>query len=203
MSHRWTAIPRQILFLSTLTIAAIGTGAGSASALAISPNPVDLLDFETSELVAHVTLVGTTTGAPAGGVTLGGAVAPADQTLLFTVEYVDPFSLGPLAVVGVDRSSGVWSALGWVPGAGVDWSLFSSLYGGSAAIAGPLDYGQTSDVFFVSAASLPVGTTLDFSFQGYHGVPLAYGSATVVPEPTMLALLAGGLALLSRAARRR
>ena len=39
------------------------------------------------------------------------------------------------------------------------------------------------------------------SIQGFHGVPFASGSATVVPEPVTLALLAGGLAAL--AVRRR
>jgi len=193
-------LPQRIVFLSALVLAAIG--ARDAAALSIAPNPVAMPNLETAEIVANIRLVGTITGAPAGGVTLRGAVAPTDQTLLFTVEHLFANSDGPLAAIGVSRASGVWSALGWVPGSGVDWSLYSSLYGGDAAIAGPLDYGQTSDVFFVSAASLPVGTTLDFSFQGYHGVPLAFASATVVPESGTLALVTGGLALLARARRR-
>jgi len=193
-------LSQKLVLLAAL--AAIALGAAPAQALSISPTSVDLVEFESGTLVvATITLVGTTTGLPAGGVTLRGAVAPADETLLFVVEYDFPDSLGPLAAVGVTRATGTWSGLGWVPGPDVDWSLASSLFGGSAGIAAPLDHGQTSDVFFVSAASIPVGTELDFSFQGWHGVPLAYGSATVVPEPTTLALLTGGLALLARARR--
>lgn len=189
--------------LGLLLAMGIGLGAEQAAALGISPNPVDLLGFE-DELVARVTLVGTATGTPAGGITLAGAAAPSDETLLFTVEYVAQ-SIGPLAMVGVQRSGGVWSALGWVPGADVDWSsaIYPTLNSLAAIASWALDTGLTSDVFFVSASNLPAGTTLAFGLQGYHGVPYGQGSATIVPEPTTLALLAGGLALLSRAARRR
>lgn len=178
--------------------AALAFAASPAAALSMSPNPVDLI-FE--GLAARVTLVGSTTGLPAGGITLGGAVAPADEVLLFTVEYIQA-SISPLAFVGVQRSGGVWSAVGWVPGANVDWSsTFGGVSSAATIISNTLDTGLVSDAFFVSAASLPIGTTLDFSFQGYHGVPLGMGSATVVPEPATLALLAGGLVLLARGRR--
>lgn len=188
--------------LSSLALLSLLAGAQPASALGIAPNPVELLYFG-EEVVARITLVGTATGLPAGGVTLRGSVAPSDESLLFTVEYVEPNSLGPLGAVGVQRSSGTWSALGWIPGANVDWSIHSSLSGATAGIAGPLESGQTSDVFFLSSASIAPGTTLDFQFSGWHGVPYGTGSATVVPEPGTAALLAGGLALLARARRRR
>ncbi len=174
--------------------------AAPATALSITPNPLDLTFFS-PDVVARVAFVGETTGAPAGGITFRGAVAPTDVTLLFTVEYVAQ-SISNLAQMQLTRSSGTWSAVGWVPGSGIDWSDSFQLVGGTAHLfSGLLDTGDTSDVFFVSASSVPVGTEIEFQFQGYHGVPYGFGTATVIPEPATLALLGAGLAIL--ATRRR
>jgi hypothetical protein len=63
--------------------------------------------------VATITLVGTATGTPAGGVIQQGSVAPIDEALLFQVEYVYEDSLGPPGAVGLARSGRSWSGLGW------------------------------------------------------------------------------------------
>lgn len=179
-------------------LVAISTGwiAAPATALSITPNPLDLTDFD-EQAVARVTFVGSVTGVPTDGITLRGAVAPTDVSLLFTVEYL-ALSLGPLAQVQVIRSSGSWSAVGWIPGSDANWSSSFAL---GQISSFDLDTGGTSDVFFLSTASIPDGTSLDFYFQGYHGVPYGTGTATVVPEPATLALFAAGLAIV--ATRRR
>lgn len=154
--------------------------------------------------MARFTFVGESTGLPAGGVVLAGAVAPTDTVLMFTVEYVAQ-SIAPLALVQIGRTEGSLSGMGWLPGTGDDWALFAlgTFPQAVASFASStLDTGATGDVIFVSAASFPDGTTLGFYFQGYHGVPQAFGNATVVPEPVTATLLAGGLALLARARRR-
>lgn len=171
-----------------------------ATALSITPNPLDLTYFG-EEVVARVTFVGSVTGVPADGITLRGAVAPTDESLLFTVEYIAQ-SISNLGFVGVTRSSGAWSAVGWVPGSGVDWSEALQLVRGTAqTFSGLLDTGDTSDVFFVSTSSIPDGTSLEFYFQGYHSVPYGTGTAVVVPEPATLALVAAGLAIVARCRR--
>lgn len=176
----------------------IGSIAGQpASALSITPNPLDLTYFG-EELVARITFVGSVTGAPTDGITLRGTVAPTDVSLLFTVEYIAQ-SIAPLAQVQVLAPSVSWSAVGWIPGPDVDWSTSFSL-GHIASFE--LDTGGTSDVFFFSAASIPDGTSLEFYFSGYHGVPYGTGAATVVPEPTTLALVAAGLAIVATRRRR-
>jgi hypothetical protein len=172
-----------------------------ASALSITPNPLDLTYFD-EEVVARITFVGSVTGTPTDGITLRGTVAPTDVSLLFTVEYIAQ-SISNLGFVGVTRSSGSWSAVGWIPGSNVDWSDAFQLVGGTAQLfSGLLDTGDTSDVFFVSASSIPDGTSLEFYFQGYHGVPYGTGTATVVPEPATLALVAAGLAIVATRRRR-
>jgi hypothetical protein len=183
-------------------ILALALGAsGPSDALSLAPNPVALVGFEA--LVARFTFVGESTGAPAGGIVLAGTVAPTDTVLMFAVEYVAQ-SIAPLALAQIGRTSGTLSGLGWIPGGADDWSYFAfgPFPGPTASFASnTLDTGATGDVIFVAAASFPAGTTLAFYFQGYHGVPQAYASATVVPEPMTFALLAGGLAAL--AVRRR
>lgn len=177
-------------------------GVADASAVTVSPNPIDLSD--PGGIVARFTFVGESTGLPAGGVVLAGAVAPTDVVLMFTVEYVAQ-SISPLALAQVGRSAGTLSGMGWIPGDGDDWALFAlgTFPQAVASFASAtLDTGAVGDVIFISAASFPEGTALGFYFQGFHGVPQASGSATVVPEPMTAALLAGGLALLARARRR-
>jgi hypothetical protein len=182
-------------------LAAIALGAAPAQAVSVTPDPIDLVNLE---LVARFHFVGESIGLPADGVVLAGSVAPTDTVLMFTVEYVAQ-SISQLALAQIGLVSGTLSGMGWIPGASDDWQYFQfgTFPGPTASFASPtLDTGDTSDVLFVAAASFAVGTELGFYFQGYHGVPNAFGSATVVPEPTTLALLTGGLALLARARRR-
>jgi len=184
-----------------LSISIGSFAATPATALSMTPNPLDLTYFG-EELVARVTFVGSVLGAPTDGITLRGAVAPTDVSLLFTVEYIAQ-SIAPLAQLQMIRSSGAWSAVGWIPGSNVDWSGSFQLVGTTAHIYSfDLDTAGTSDVFFVSTPSIADGTGLDFSFQGYHGVPYGLATATVVPEPTTLPLVAAGLAIVATRRRR-
>ena len=117
--------------LSVVAVAALC--ASSARATTIAPNPVDLYDF--SELAARVTLVAATTGLPAGGVLLAGAVAPTDVVLVLSVEYIAP-SIENLAIFTVTRTTGTWTGMGWVPGVNPDWSRYA-LAGRSRVVASP------------------------------------------------------------------
>lgn len=183
---------RVVSIAAVVLVVALGTPAAAT----IAPNPVDLM--ESTQLSARITLVGTTTGLPAGALMMDGAVGASDVTLLFEVEYIAS-GISPLAFVQIARTGG-WTGMGWVPGPNEDWSDFFSNSGflGDTArfISDILFTGETSDVFFVSAASLAAGETLSFSFQGYHGVPYGTANASWVPEPATAALVAGGLALL-------
>jgi hypothetical protein len=175
----------------------------SAHAASIVPNPV-LIANSADLPVAEITLVGTTTGLPAGGIVFSGTPAPSDLTLLLTVRYVGPGTLAS-SQTGLFGFP-VWSSAGWIPGTGVDWTRgvasgggFGFAAGQSAAIA----TGAVTDVLFISAASIDVGEVMIFGFDG--GSLATYGEAEVtwVPEPGTLALLTGGLALLARASDRR
>jgi hypothetical protein len=186
--------------LLAVTLLAFQLFATAAHAGSILPNPVDVIGL--SSTIARITLIGTTTGTPAGGVALAGSVAAGDETLLFTVAYLAE-GLVPFAFVSLDRLNGeAWSGVGWIPGAAVDWSLGEASGSFASVYSHTLFVGATSDVFFVSASSFVVGETFRFSFVGNHGYPDGQETATWVPEPGTLALLACGLVYLSGAARR-
>jgi len=192
------------LVLVSLALAGIAISSASASrADSIFPNPVDLL--RGANVDARLTLVGTTTGVPAGGVVLTDeSGAPTDLTLLITFQNLASTPPSPIVEVLLQRTNALWSRIGWIPGAGVDWTAgVVSTGGGNDAFArtATLATGATTDVLFVSAAGLDVGEALTMFFVPRSTPGFAQGSATWVPEPHTLALLTGGLALLARARR--
>jgi hypothetical protein len=191
------------LVRSFLVVVCLGV-ASAAHAGTIVPNPVTIANTAAVPL-AVVTLVGTTTGMPAGGIVFNGFPASSDLTLLLTVQNVWPASptFSQIGVLG----DPLWSSVGWIPGAGSNWTMgnFST---GSAALgqSAAIPTGGVTDVFFITVPGIDVGEVLNVVFwNGLPGPPgPTTGSAPVtwVPEPGTLALLTGGLALLARARRR-
>ena len=176
--------------------------ATATSAGTIVPNPVDAIGAG-SVVNARFLLIGTTTGLPAGGIVLGGDVAPSDTVLLLSVEYTGAPNLAATQIA-IDRlGGGAFTNIGWIPGADVDWTAAVQPLPNLAFLqSGALVNGAVTDVFFLSAAGFTPGETFRFVFSPPGGGPGGIGEAQWVPEPGTLALLAGGLVLLSRAARR-
>jgi len=175
--------------------------ASIATAGSIVPNPLTIAN-SASVALAQVTLVGSSTGTPSGGVVLAGSAAPTDLTLLLTVQYLGPGS-PTFSQLGLFADP-LWSSVGWIPGAGVDWTKGATSVGAALAQSAAIATGAVTDVLFITVPSIDVGKQIDVAF--WNGSSNASGSgdefATWVPEPGTLALLAGGLALLARARRR-
>lgn len=170
--------------------------AAPASALTMTPNPANFAD-DLFSFDGGVTLEEVVSGTPAGGVVQDGSVGAGDTTLVFTLSITDG-SLDNLTIF-TDPGSDIASGAGTVPGAGVDVTLGEidpvNYEFGSGVAAG-----ETSDRFFVSYPSLPLGTELSFELALGLGV---LSTAEVVPEPASAALLGLGLAGLAAGRSRR
>jgi len=176
--------------------------ASAAHAGTFVPNPVSIANAA-DDALAQVTLVGTATGVPAGGIVLDGSAGPSDLTLLLTLRYVGPGS-PTFTQLGLFADP-LWSSVGWIPGADVDWTSGAHTAGSAAfAQSAAIATGAVTDVLFITVPSIDVGKVLLFGFTNGSGSASGGGqaAATWVPEPGTLALVAGGLALLARAARR-
>jgi hypothetical protein len=196
----------RVAFAVLAACLAVAASALPAGALSITPDPVVFnLDLGGGVLLkGNFNFVGLVTGTPGGGIVLDGSVAATDITLIFTA-MVDSdsdiglattyiFSSPPLA------SSPVFSAVGTIPGAGVD--VTDGFVGSSSATVhydspNELDPGETSDAFFLSFSSISIGDQL-----GMEYVVLPLGTMTVVPEPEMAALLLVGFGALGWHVRR-
>lgn len=168
---------------------------GPAWAISISPNPLPLYGPDEAAL----NLVGAGVGLPAGGVVLDGTVAAGDIVLAFEFEAYPSAVFLPAGTFEWNYAVGspatpTMTAVGTVLGPGLDIASATAGAPGGLSLAGVLDPGTTSDVFFIAFATSPVGAEIDFS--GLGGL-LPLGSFTVVPEPTTsLLLLVAGAACL-------
>jgi hypothetical protein len=198
------AIPRLRIVLSVGSAYLLLAGTPApATGLAITPDPAvfDLLIGGSDHFKGNIDFVGMVTGAPAGGVVLGGSVGAGDVTLMFTATIDSDSALGMASTnifpFPVLASSPVFSAVGTIPDGGADVSLqFADSDSAIILYDDPGDFelnpGQTSDTFFLSFSSISVGDQLGFEY-----VVLPLGTLTVVPEPGALGLLALGACALA------
>jgi len=195
----------------------LGAGwAGTASALSFDPNPVS---FDDGTVAGTITLT-STTGVPSGGVVdpdVGdGSVASTDITIVFQVSVTS----GTLDAIGASVfepaifSGPDISGAGDVPGSGdqsasdigpsgSNGAEFKFLAGDPAS--GTLGAGETSDLLFISFASVKTDGTQVVNFMispDGGGSDFTESSTIAVPEPATLLLAFAGLAGLLRASRR-
>jgi hypothetical protein len=178
----------------------------ASAALTINPNPTT---FSNGTDVGSITLVGTATGVPSGGTVLAGTVGAGDVSLIFQVTMTG----GALESLGVG-ASGIGgppflssTGAGWIPGSDVDITSVTGTAGTRIFdfdADGELDAGQTSDLFFVSYASLPDDGTrqVNFMVNGSTGSDIPVSAILEAPEPGVLGLLALGVGALGLALKR-
>jgi hypothetical protein len=180
--------------------------ASPASSLSIDPNP---LSFDNGAGVfGTITLVGTATGLPAGGEVLAGLVGASDVVLLFEA-FVDAGS-GAVDAIGAGVFQPPFTGIsstgaGRIADGGVDISGVSGTAGTRIfGFAGNLDPGETSDVFFVSFASLSTdgSQVINFMISPASGASDFTATSTIVPEPSVFLLFGLGTAALAGIARR-
>jgi hypothetical protein len=139
-------------------------------------------------LEGELTLVGTVTGVPDGGVVQVGSVAADDVSLIWQLRFEnnDP-SVGILIQVFFEPFTGA----GWIPGAEpdglVDVTAVPGHYSPDTATFSYVNSpGATTDLFFSSYDWIDPGATLRI---GDEHSALPVGDAVVIPEPGTVELL--------------
>ena len=194
----------RLLFAAAVLSILVPMGA-AALTISISPNPRTYSDGDDT---GTITLVGTATGVPVGGTVVAGTVGATDISLIFQVT-VTAGSVESLGVGVLDTSpfGGVSSTgAGRIAGPDTDVTTVTGTAGTRIFdfdADGQLDVGQTSDLFFISYASLQDDETqvVNFMVNGETGTDFTV-SATLVPEPALLACLGLGLGILLLSRRR-
>lgn len=174
--------------------------APASQALLLSPNPVP---FSASGITGTITFLGNISGIPGGGVQLNGTTTTGHITMLFQVSVTS----GLLEILGVSAMTlpftGVaYTGDGWVPGGGVNiaaatgTSTSRQFNFATASLTDGVAAGQTSDVFWVSYATLsPTGQGMSFMVDPGTGGNFNV-TANIIPEPETVALLTFGLLAL-------
>ena len=202
-----TKLPSLLASLAVAALIAMGW-AGSASAL---PFAMADVNYSVGGATGTISLVGggQSTGTPAGGINLSGATAGTDDVLIFqvinTAGVLDEVGIGvfdPFPLLGVNSSGS-----GWIAGANFD--VAAGITNTSSTRTFTFDGGSglngaaTSDLFYVSFASLPDGRSVNFMLLSGEDVLTETSVVTVVPEPGTAMLFGLGLAGLAAARRNR
>jgi hypothetical protein len=184
-------------FLGSLAVSLSLLAASSANALSISPNPVRI---EGPEVTGELRLIGFVSGLPSGATLLYGAVQPTDVTFVFefAVDAGSDFGTN-FGLVESRVPGGPWTAAGFIPGSGAaPFGIFN--FGTGLSFSLGLQPGADSTALFVAAPSLAIGATFGVSL-GNSAALAPIVPVTIVPEPSILLLLATGVLALGRSGR--
>ena len=182
-------------------------GPAPVSALTMTPDP---LLFSITGAAGSIDFQYSTTGVPAGGTVLAGAVGAGNITLVFNVTITS----GGIDSIGVGITLLSSTGAGWIGTSAdglVDITSVTGTsstrifnFGASGEGVNPnVNAGETSNLFFISFATLTPPKTINFMISPSDGSSDVTVSATIVPEPASVMLLGAGLAGLAIRTRKR
>jgi len=198
-----TKLPSLLTTLAVAALIAVGW-AGSASAL---PFAMADINYNVGGTTGTIKLVGggESVGTPSGGSNLSGATAGTDDVVIFQV--INTAGVLDEVGIGVFPPPTSSSGSGWISGANFDvaagvtntGTTRTFTFDGGAGLSGA----ATSDLFYVSFASLTDGSSVNFMLLSGATPLTVTGIVTVVPEPGTAMLFGLGLAGLAAARRNR